>query len=492
MAILDGALSPLIDEHSPTDGSSTRSASRNSGRLRRTLQAGDIVALAVAWGVTNLVAPADASLDPVERVALAAPIVLVGFLLMRFQQLYLARIATMPMVEQARIARVAVQLVVAVGCLDLLGGSDLRPMRLALGGALSFVSVLAARTGYRAWIQSARREGRYVRPVVLIGLDTQAGAIRHLIDDHPEYGFTVVAALGSHSDAEAVGLADLWRGDLDVLEQLVADRSITGAIVSTTALGSDVVDHVTRLMHQHGCHVHLTTGVTFADRRRLDPIHLGYEPLLYVAPLELGRAQMVAKRALDIVLSTLFLILSAPVLAVAVVAVKLQDGGPVLFRQERVGIDGERFTLLKLRTMVPDAEERLADVIDLNERTGPLFKATHDPRVTRVGRVLRALSIDELPQLLNVLKGEMSLVGPRPALAHEVQMFGSRLRQRTKVRPGITGLWQVEARDNPSLDAYERLDLHYVENWSISLDVMLIVATFQSEAARMLRLLFQR
>jgi lipopolysaccharide/colanic/teichoic acid biosynthesis glycosyltransferase len=165
------------------------------------------------------------------------------------------------------------------------------------------------------------------------------------------------------------------------------------------------------------------------------------------------------------------------VLAVAAILIKARDRGPVFFRQTRIGRDGEPFTVLKLRTMCADAEARLEEVKALNERSGPLFKMEHDPRVTPVGRILRATSIDELPQLFNVLSGRMSLVGPRPALPDEVATFDAELLGRLQVRPGITGLWQVEARDNPSFDSYRRLDLFYVENWSLLLDIVVLIDT---------------
>ncbi|MGH9055098.1 MAG: sugar transferase, partial [Acidimicrobiales bacterium] len=177
------------------------------------------------------------------------------------------------------------------------------------------------------------------------------------------------------------------------------------------------------------------------------------------------------------VLATACLAASAPLILLAAAAIKVHDGGPVLFRQERVGRDGAPFGLLKLRTMVPNAASLLPQLAVVNERNGPLFKMQRDPRVTPVGRVLRVTSLDELPQLLNVLAGSMSLVGPRPALAEEVARFDDELAGRHSVRPGITGLWQIEARHNPSFHAYRRLDLLYTNKWSLALDLSIMVAT---------------
>jgi lipopolysaccharide/colanic/teichoic acid biosynthesis glycosyltransferase len=210
------------------------------------------------------------------------------------------------------------------------------------------------------------------------------------------------------------------------------------------------------------------------------------ETFLYVEPERHPSWQVASKRVIDVLGATIGLLISAPVLVVAGVAIRCADRGPALFRQVRVGLDGRPFLVYKLRTMAPDSE-RGTDLEAINERTdGPLFKAAHDPRVTRIGAVLRALSVDELPQLVNVLTGTMSIVGPRPAMPHEVALFDSELLRRHAVKPGITGLWQLEARDNPSFHAYRRLDLLYVDNWSIGLDLYIILATVPMVIAQIL------
>jgi lipopolysaccharide/colanic/teichoic acid biosynthesis glycosyltransferase len=179
-------------------------------------------------------------------------------------------------------------------------------------------------------------------------------------------------------------------------------------------------------------------------------------------------------------------VLSLPLLVLAALAIKVTDPGPVFFKQVRVGKNGHLFTLYKFRTMVVDAEKRMAALARDNERNGPLFKMQGDPRVTKVGKLLRLSSIDEIPQLLNVLKGQMSLVGPRPALPKEVLEFDDDLRRRELVKPGITGLWQVEARDSPSFDAYRRLDLFYVDNWTLIGDLDIMLDTLEHMLGRLI------
>ncbi len=189
------------------------------------------------------------------------------------------------------------------------------------------------------------------------------------------------------------------------------------------------------------------------------------------------RRVRIAKRTVDVLLATVGLLVCLPLMVLAGLLIKLHDRGPVFFRQERVGKAGARFVMFKFRTMVLGAERLLPEVQGRNRRDGPLFKVSDDPRVTRVGRVLRATSIDELPQLVNVLRGDMSLVGPRPALPQEVAQFDHVLLRRLHVPPGLTGLWQVKARDDPSFQSYREHDLFYIENWSLMLDLLILLAT---------------
>ncbi len=183
------------------------------------------------------------------------------------------------------------------------------------------------------------------------------------------------------------------------------------------------------------------------------------------------------RRALDVLLAALALLLLFPLLLVIALLIRLDSPGPVLFIQTRVGKHGRSFPVFKFRSMFTDAEERLASVLDSNERSGPVFKMRHDPRITRVGRPLRRCSLDEVPQLLNVLRGEMSLVGPRPALPREVALYTPAQEGRLLVTPGLTGLWQVSGRATLSFEQSVALDLEYVRRQSVGLNVVLILRT---------------
>jgi exopolysaccharide biosynthesis polyprenyl glycosylphosphotransferase len=192
----------------------------------------------------------------------------------------------------------------------------------------------------------------------------------------------------------------------------------------------------------------------------------------------LDELALLTKSALDLVLSSLLLILALPFMALAALLILLQDGRPVIFRQQRLGLSGRPFTMYKFRTMAKDAEARLAGLLERNEMKGAAFKIRNDPRITPVGRWLRRFSIDELPQLFNVLKGDMSLVGPRPPLPEEVNLYEPAQRRRLSVRPGVTGYWQIRGRNQiADFDRWVELDLEYIDRWSLRLDLQILMRT---------------
>jgi exopolysaccharide biosynthesis polyprenyl glycosylphosphotransferase len=203
-------------------------------------------------------------------------------------------------------------------------------------------------------------------------------------------------------------------------------------------------------------------------------------PLIYVERPQTEGALRFAKRLFDVVGSLGALVLFSIPMLLAVLAIKLDDGGPLLFRQRRVGHNGTHFNCLKLRTMWVDAEDRLEDVRELNEGMTQLYKSRRDPRITRVGAILRRYSLDEVPQLINVLRGDMSLVGPRPALPSEVEAYESDVNRRLRVKPGLTGLWQVSGRSDLSWEDTVRLDLYYVDNWSMLADLQILLRTIRA------------
>ncbi len=461
-------------------------------KLRVSLVAADVVALTAGWLCALFVLPYNNGRNPLQALAVLAGGVTIGLLVIRANELYLFRIATVRTVEMSRLFRSCVVL----GVVSYLLFRALRipfSWREALvASVLSLVFLVIGRSAYRAWLTNARRHGRFLRDVVVIGTKAEGADLVDLMQCHPDLGFRVVGVAGDRDDAERNGIGALWMATAENAPTLVGPDGVGGVVIAAGDLSHHVLNDLVRQLQLQHAHIHLSSGVRGIDYRRLRALPLAHEPLFYVEPSGLRRGQLAIKRVIDLVGSLLALVVLSPLIVVLALAVKLNDRGPIFFKQVRVGRNGKLFRCVKFRTMVVDAEARLAALQETNERSGPLFKMERDPRVTRVGQFLRDTSLDELPQLFNVVRGDMSLVGPRPALPDEVALFDAGLLTRTRVRPGITGLWQVEARDNPSFSAYRRLDLFYVDNWSVTLDIVIMLATVEQVLARAVTMVFKR
>ncbi len=330
---------------------------------------------------------------------------------------------------------------------------------------------------FARWLRARRADGRYLRNVVMIGANEDAVALHTMLRSEPELGYRVTAVVGARRDDPQ--WRDVRKGwSMADIPSIAADTGASGILVVPFALSSTDTERALDVAAGADLHVQVWPGFRGVGSGRLRNVPVSGEAFFYVEPKPSARWQFAVKRAVDVTGAALALAVTAPVVAVAALAVKLEDGGPVLYRDERVGLHGHTFRICKLRSMSIERSPSSDELAVLNERTdGPLFKATRDPRVTRVGRLIRASSVDELPQLWNVLVGTMSLVGPRPALPGEVSQFDEDFQRRHSVRPGITGLWQVEARHNPSFNAYRRLDLRYIDNWSLRLDLFIMLIT---------------
>lgn len=450
-----------------------------SSKLKVILITGDAAAFALGYSLILDFANFPQSHGWAQSVAVVAAAVAIGLVAVRSQGLFLARVSAVRIVELTRSTRAVSITIAGMIIFDRVTDVGLR-IRYILGGALlAWLFFVVLRSVFRSRVATQRAEGFHQRRVIVIGADEEAARLVELFATHAELGMSVVGIVSSRGEAVRHNMAALWLGEPEKAEALVAAHQVSGVVVSPTALRPARLHELIRNLQRLDLHVHLATGVSGIDAHRLRRLSLSHEPLLYVEAAPLSWTQLGLKRAFDVVASALMLLVAAPLLGVVALAVRLGDKGPILFRQQRVGRGGVTFDVLKFRTMTVDAEDRLAALSESNERSGPLFKMIHDPRVTRVGRLLRDTSLDELPQLVNVLRGQMSLVGPRPALPSEVARFAPELREREQVRPGITGLWQTEARDNPSFDTYRRLDLFYVDNWSLALDLMILVGTIE-------------
>ncbi|WP_223171904.1 sugar transferase [Microbacterium sp. NIBRBAC000506063] len=352
--------------------------------------------------------------------------------------------------------------------------------QLLISLPLGLLGLLTARWLWRRWLIDQRRQGRYAsRTLVVGGKDDVEYVIRSL--QEPGTGYQVVCATLTDCNAQSLsvdGLSYRVEGSYTTVPQAAASSGADTIIVASRPDGDpDFVKQLAWDLEGTAAELVLSSRLTDVAGPRISLRQVDGLPLIQVKiPTYEGTAH-VLKRALDVVVATLALIPIALITPLLALLIKLDSPGPVFFRQERVGRDGELFPILKFRTMQTDAEQRLGELQALNEGSGPLFKLRQDPRVTRVGAVLRKFSLDELPQFWNVLRGEMSVVGPRPPLPSEVVDYDGTVSRRLYINPGITGPWRVSGRSDLSWDESVRLDLGYVENWSVMSDLMIMWRT---------------
>lgn len=468
--------------------------SDKSGRasLLGALRLGDAITLFVGFALPLLLIAETGPSTWYRATGEAAAITAVGLWSIRFHGLWTSQVMSVRSIEVSRISRAMAVVSVVVLVLDRKTETSIRMANLTTAVILGLVALVLWRSAYRAFLNAERRRDRFTSRVIVVGTGRQARELGKLFDMHPELGLRVTAVVGSKNEAAVGGMGHLWAGTYLDARTVLEETAAEIVFLCAAELDSSLVNIVTRDEHARGRTLYVDPGLAGIDFRRMHATAIGHQPLLEMSWTALSDLQLVTKRAFDTAVAAFIMVLAAPLWAMVALLIKLEDRGPVIFRQQRVGRDGRLFEILKFRTMVVDAEARLASLQQTNERTGPLFKMDRDPRITRIGRFLRATSLDELPQLINVLNGTMSLVGPRPALPCEVAAFPAELNARHEVRPGITGLWQVEARDNPSFDAYLRLDLFYVQNWSMSLDMVILLGTVDQIVFRPLMKLLYR
>jgi exopolysaccharide biosynthesis polyprenyl glycosylphosphotransferase len=432
----------------------------------------DIVAVAGTWLLLGTINMPDTTWVRRWGAAIAATVVTLA--VMQLLGLYRSRLCVQ---RGQQTVRIIIAVAAGAVCLELLRGDADRSYAAAIVAAGSCVfALLALRWMFLQWLRAQRAQGRYSRGVVMIGTNEDAVAVWTMLHSQPELGYQVRGIIGKpRRRADWAGLPN--SRTLGRLPDIARQTDATGVLLVTNALSAAEVHEVIELSAANGLHVQVWPGFQGLGARRVRQFPMSGETFLYVEPGRRPTWQFAAKRGVDVLGAAFGLLIASPVLLLTWIAIRLDDGGPALYRQVRVGLNERPFVVYKLRTMTLDADIDVDPAV-INERTdGPLFKAAHDPRVTRVGTFVRALSIDEIPQLFNVLTGTMSLVGPRPAMPHEVAQFDQDLLRRHRVKPGITGLWQLEARDNPSFHAYRRLDLLYVDNCSFGLDLFILLAT---------------
>ncbi|HYP24093.1 MAG TPA: sugar transferase [Actinomycetota bacterium] len=370
---------------------------------------------------------------------------------------------------------------VAIFIADSVFTLNLARLWALLALACGMVVVGGERLAVRKVLHFLRRRGGDTTRTIVLGANHEARTVARTLQREAWLGYSIV---GFVDDSAPAGheLADghVVLGGTSELKDLVQRHRVRLVLVAATAFDTGRLNRLFWELQDCDVDLQITSGTIDLMASRMIVQSVAGVPLIYVRKTGMDKIQRTLKRSLDVAGAIAGLVLLSPFLAVIALKIRRDSPGGPFFGQIRVGRDGELFKCWKFRTMYEDAEARRAELEHLNEGPGLLFKLADDPRVTKVGKVLRRYSLDELPQLWNVLRGEMSLVGPRPALPSEVEQYDDWVRNRLKVKPGMTGLWQVSGRTETSFSDYVRYDLFYIQNWSLSLDLWILWRTLRA------------
>lgn len=357
---------------------------------------------------------------------------------------------------------------------------------LLFESAIFMVMLISLDRAVVSLVQSQlRRKGMGIKHILIVGAGEVGRRVMRTVVARPDLGYRIVGYVDDNPDK---GEGKIGRfqgfGSIDNLSGVIDEEGVDEVIITLPWNYHRRILSVLRACARREVRARLVPDLFQMSLSRVEVGDLGGLPLIEIQEIAFSRTELIVKRVLDLVVATIGLLLSWPVILLIAVAIKLDSRGPVLFEQERVGQHGERFRIYKFRTMRQGAEDELRDLLEHNEADGAIFKMRNDPRITRVGRFLRQTSLDEVPQFINVLRGEMSLVGPRPPLPSEVEQYQPWHRRRLRVPPGITGLWQVSGRSELTFDEMVLLDLYYIEHWSPWLDVAILLRTVPKVVAR--------
>ena len=358
---------------------------------------------------------------------------------------------------------------------------DVSRLLLVVVLPLGMVLLLMGRWGWRQWLRKRQRNGLYVFRAVVIGEKAKVAHVIRAMRRSRDYGYVISGAITPDGEPEEISGVSV----LGALDQTIDAMASVGADTLILA-GSDHLDP--RAMRRLGWSIAdrdmnwvVAPALTDIAGPRIHARPVAGLPLVHVDFPRMEGYRRVVKRTFDIVAGLVILTISIVPMIIAAIAVKLEDGGPVMYRQERIGRHGQTFRMYKFRSMEIGADQQLVDLLNRQgSASQPFHKIIDDPRITRTGRWLRRFSIDELPQLINVLSGRMSLVGPRPQRSAEVKLYEHGTERRLLVKPGMSGLWQVSGRSSLSAEDSIRLDLYYVENWSFAQDLQILFRTFKA------------
>ncbi len=350
---------------------------------------------------------------------------------------------------------------------------------IALFAVFDFIALTTARLVVRLAARTARKHGYNYRTLLVVGTGKRAMTLSDSIRAHSHWGLRIVGfvADGHRFDPERGGAPLV--GEIPDLPRILTDpdEPIDEVVFVVSRRRLADLDEALQLCEELGIKTRVALDFLPLSLARIELEEFEGVPLLTFSTVPTDPFAMLGKRLVDISLSAILLVAASPLLLFAAAMIRLTSRGPILFRQLRCGLNGRQFPLLKFRTMVDGAHERLSELAHLNEMNGPVFKIANDPRITPIGRFLRRWSIDELPQMINVFVGDMSLVGPRPPLPDEVSRYERWQRRRLSMKPGLTCLWQVSGRNEVDFDRWMELDLEYIDNWTPMLDFKILAKT---------------
>lgn len=413
-------------------------------------------------------------LTHVSLLALALPIFVISFNYAGLYESFRLRSLTDEVSRTARSSLFAT--ITLVVLIFLLKFEAVSRALLVLFGILSCLLVSTQRMAIRIFARSIRERGYNYRNIIVAGSGERAREIAESVRENSYWGLRFVGQISDNgASLEPADVPVL--GNLEDFEAIVQGRAVDGVMfaVPTERLGR--IRNAFNYCRQVGIPTYIY-ALPFEDLPSQVALeNLGGIKLLTFPTVRHTDLQIFFKRVFDVVVSITLLVLFAPLMLMAAILIKLTSPGPLLFRQIRVGMNGRHFACCKFRTMIPEAEKLKGQLADRNEMDGPVFKIRNDPRTTSIGRFLRKTSLDELPQLFNVLRGHMSIVGPRPPLPEEVEKYECWQRRRLSVRPGLTCLWQVSGRNRVDFRTWMSLDMQYIDNWSWTLDLKIMLMT---------------
>ncbi|WP_203336304.1 sugar transferase [Nocardioides limicola] len=468
-----------------TESLSSRASLRALTLLPATALLADALVLLLACGVALVLRQlgllaTPASIDAQDAAVVALPVILVGWLLaIGLIGGYSRRIFGAGADEYRRVAQASLLAAGLIGTLCYLTRYPLSRGFFLTAVLVGVPLLLLGRFTLRAALHTARQRGSVGLKAVIVGSPSHVDELAAVLGRERWMGYRVVGTLTPGGGPESTFAGWPVLGDPLDVAAVTAEHDADVVFITAGAYASaEATRQVVWDLEPHGVQVVVAPGVTDIAAGRITVRPMAGLPLMHLEAPRWRAATRGAKRLFDIVGSLALLTAFSPLLLLIALRIKAHDGGPIFFRQTRIGKDEEAFPCLKFRTMVPDAELRLSE-LKVDGHVG-LFKLKEDPRITVPGRWLRRYSFDELPQLFNVLRGEMSLVGPRPPLPTEVAQYPPQMRHRLRVRPGMTGLWQVSGRSDLTFDESVRLDLYYVDNWSMLQDLSILFRTLRA------------